>query len=620
MAWTPPPSAQLFPVRPLHGVWRSIPTQQIPFGGFYDLENVVVTEQGLLRRDAMVRRGSGIDVPEAIQEVVAVWKTDGSRPQIILSDRNLYNYPTNSGITLVEWEYHEAVALAVDNAGVVTLTAPVTGFIDGDVKTGDQLFLTFDPGTGIETRSWFVDLVVSATSVTLLDYDYATAITLASVNDWVVQKTLGPGLQPLLDWAVLGRAVSSAYSGILLAGGKRALVRWDQELNTLDYFTTDSAKMFGGVPFVPDCVAFFMDRVWAGGIYNSIDGYRRQRIIWSNLADSSNFSTATNYIDLPYLASAIKRLVPMGNTLIVYFGDGIFVGTPTQYPLLPLRFDRLDTGGVGLIGPKAVAPWFGGHFFVGQDDIYWLPYGSSSPQAIGTRIFNDAIRNCAHKNLIRAVADPSTSSILFGFPDIEENIEHIWYFHTKLKEWSSSKVNVESVSNTYVVDTIAWDGLTGTWDDGLDPGMWDESYGNGEYTALLFGSSGKVWIGNKEINVDFETQEIPVVIETGDIDFDAPDTMKTVLRMNLKVDRLVDYDAEIQFTAYTSTNKGRNWRKVGILRIPTTEDEGKVDFRVTGSFIRMRLVSSTMTTSYTIAEYGLRVVGSGDELALTEHS
>jgi len=622
MGWTPPENAQTFPVRPLRGVWRSMPSQQTPYGGFYRLENALVTEGGLLRRNALIRRGGGDPIVETPEEVISIWKTDGSRPQVMLSDKNLYNFPLSLTPTVSEWKYWEDIALSVDSAGVVTLSGAPTGFVLSDVLAGDTLTVTWTDSTlGEMTETWPISIVSSATSIVLDNFFYATALTTVANADWFVQKTMGPGIQPFLDWTIVGQGVGAAYSGIIIAGGKRPLVRWDQDTDTLSYWTTATAKMFNGEPLIADAVTYFMDRVWVGSVSNATDGYRRQRIIWSTLADSSDFSVTTNYIDLPYVASSLTRLVPMGNHLVAYFTDGIFIGTPTQFPTIPLRFDRIDTGGIGLVGPKAVTTWFGGHFFVGQDDIYWLPYGATAPEAIGTQIFRDAIRNCEDYTRIRAASDPTTSSILFGFPKSDKSIEEIWYFNTKLKEWSSAVVTVDSISTTLAVDVIAWDSLTMSWEDlPLKYPTWNDMKDSSQGNILMFGSGGRIWVGSSIDDSDYGTEPVEVIIETGDIDFDSPDTMKTVLRVNMKIDRLVDFEDAIEFETYVSTNKGRAWKRIGTLHIPTSEDEGKIDFRATGSIIRIKFVSTSMSTSYKITEYGLRVIGSGDELSLTGHS
>ena len=617
MAWTPPQSTQIIPVRPLTiGVRKDVTTQMLPPGAFRVLENTLVTERGLQRRGGLRRYGVGPAIPERIQDVAAVWQDDGTKPLAVIGDGKIYRFTPVTDPDDAAWTYSEAYTLAVDIAGVATLnaSAPI-GFIDGWVAAGDIVTITDDFGSGVETLSWPV-LQITNDHVLVLDGYAESAVTVPS-GDWSIQLIMGRGASGFTDWAVIGQGAGTVFGGLLFTEGTRPLARWDSDTNSIAFWTADPAKKWSGEDFVCDCTSFFMDRVWAGAITNASEGYKRQRIIWSALADSSNFAVATNYVDLPYLGSSVKRLVPMGDRLVAYFADGIFVGIPTNYPLLPLRFERIETGGVGLIGARAVVPWFGGHFLVGQDNIYWLAYGAPALEPIGTGIFAAVIRGVSDPTNIRASTDPEISSIVFGFPRTGTDLEDVWYFHTRLKAWSQAVMNVETFSNIVTSNSNAWDALSGlTWDtiDTVYP-TWDSFSDGGEVAATVYGNAGYLWTANDDVNTDYGAEPIDVVIETGDIDFDSPETTKNLTRLSLKIDRIEGYDEAVAFTVQGSTNKGRSWRTLGTLRISATMDEGKVDFRLSGSTHRLRISSSSLTTKYSIAEYSLAVCGNGDELS-----
>lgn len=680
-SWKPPSSRQLISVRPLTvGVVRDVSPQMIPTEGFFDIENMIVSDRGLVRRAGLVRFGTGDDeIPYRIQDVTTAWKESGDKPIALITDKTLFQFVPLIGETEVPWNY-SAGTIAV-SGGFVTGTG--VSFLANDIMAGDVV-RTVD-GEAI------INSVLDADELTL----FSGGIVDGSGQSYSIQRGFGPGHNPFVDFVVVGKAAGTLYGGLVLADGKRPLIRWDPDLNTLAYWTTKNRNMLpqditwaystgtiavsgtgitgsgtqfvtGGVsagdiivlgdgsegviqtvtdldslvlasatlangsglsytiyspsiPFVPDCVAFFMDRIWVASTYDSVDGYKRQQIRWSDLADTSDFSTTTNYIDLPYLSGPIIRLVPMGDRLIVYFTDGIFVGIPTNYPTLPLRFERVETGGIGLVGQKAVVPWVGGHFFVGSDGIYWLGYGSATIEPVGVKIFDEVIKDVSYPAYIIAAADIRMKSIIFGFPKASKTIEELWYFHIVHKAWSSTKLNTDCISVLQYVEFSTWDALTGTWNTlGASFPTWFSFGASGEASSLIFANNGSLWIENEAADTDYGTDPIPVLLETGDIDFDAPETIKIVTRLGLRISRQIGSDAVVDFLVRGSTNKGRTWKNLGTIHIPAGEDEGKTDFAISDSTVRFRITSTMVSTGYEIIEESIGVVGLGDELAIQD--
>ncbi|NJL70589.1 MAG: hypothetical protein HC888_02695 [Candidatus Competibacteraceae bacterium] len=264
--------------------------------------------------------------------------------------------------------------------------------------------------------------------------------------------------------------------------------------------------------------------------------------------------------------------------------------------------------------------WAGGHFFVGLDNIYFLEYGKPSAEPIGTAFFRDIKARNPNLSGVYVVTDPLTETIMFAFP-FTDRIQEIWNFNLKTKEWTTSSLTVESISFNIVHDIVDWDSPTSDWDnaDATYP-FWDSTLSKGENPVVVYGQGGRLWAAYNAAETDFsvDAARIRVVLETGDIDFGAPDTNKTMLRLSLKIDRLVDALDLISFTVSISTTKGRRWRALGTLRISPETDEGKIDFRATGSHFRLRLESTSLTPNFSVTEYGLLVVGSGDELALPD--
>lgn len=680
-SWKPPSSRQLVSIRPLvTGIVRDVSPQMIPVEGFYDIENMIISDRGLVRRAGLIQFGTGDDeIPYRVQDVIGAWKTNGEKPIALVTDKTLFEFVPLVGETEIPWNY-SAGTISVSGGYIIGSGAD---FLANDIMTGDVV-RTVD-GEAI------IDSVLDADELTL----FSGGLVDGAGQSYYIQRGFGPGNNPFVDAVVVGKSAGSLYGGLVLADGKRPLVRWDPDLGTLAYWTTKNRNMLpqdvswsystgtitvsgtaitgsgtqfvtgdvhvgdiivlgdgsegvietvtdagslvleaatlddgsglsytiyrASIPFVPESVVFFMDRIWVGSTYDTADGYKRQRIRWSDLADTSDFSTSTNYIDLPYVSGPIIRLVPMGDRLVVYFTDGIFVGMPTNYPTLPLRFEKVETGGIGLVGQKAVVPWIGGHFFVGTDGIYWLGYGAASIEQVGARIFDEALKNVSEPSRIIATADKRTKSIIFGFPGAGETVETLWYFHVIHKAWSTTNVMTECLAVLQYTKSATWDGLTGTWDTLGDSYPTWESFGSSDETeVLVMANSGSLWVENDAADTDYGTDPIPILLETGDLDFNAPDTLKIVTRLSLRITRQVTFDGAVDFLVRGSTNKGRTWKTLGNLHIPAGEDEGKVDFAITDSTIRFRITSASITAGYEIIEESIGVAGLGDELAIQD--
>ena len=106
------------------------------------------------------------------------------------------------------------------------------------------------------------------------------------------------------------------------------------------------------------------------------------------------------------------------------------------------------------------------------------------------------------------------------------------------------------------------------------------------------------------MNVDYGASQISVELESGDLDLDLPDIDKTFNRLSLKIDRITDQD--IRFAVWTSRNRGSLFDYKGDLVISAGTDEGKINFRATGSTFRFKLTSNSVADQYIINEIIIR--------------
>jgi hypothetical protein len=169
---------------------------------------------------------------------------------------------------------------------------------------------------------------------------------------------------------------------------------------------------------------------------------------------------------------------------------------------------------------------------------------------------------------------------------------------------------------------LTWDTLTLTtqeWDAwGVDYPSWDSMAG-------ILGTNKDVFMFNDASLYIFEdaTQDagsinISAEFTTPDFDMGLPDTRKTWYRFGLKLEEPAT--TALDFAVYGSVNKGVTWKLLTSnkqLTIDADEDEGFVNFRLTGSLCRFKLVCSTATRSYTISEYTFRYKARGTEFDRT---
>lgn len=406
---------------------------------------------------------------------------------------------------------------------------------------------------------------------------------------------------------------------LIFASPEVPLLVYNDSTEELELFIQSDSNRIdygsGPIDFQCECVTFYNDRLFVGHTIDSNDGDKRQRIRWSTLTDKRDFSDSEAYLDLPYVSGQLKRLVPMGNILVAYFDDGIFFGTTSDIKGLPLSFQQVETGGNGLVGSKAVVSWLNGHFFVGQDDIYYL--SNKGPERIGSTVVDQTLGVCQKPWRVYVVIDPVRYRVVFGFPLANDIMENLWSYEYRSEAWSYRKVSTWMVANPMVNTELTWDDLTGSWDNLSSLSYsWDDLNYNDPRRQLYVEYDNKLYQLSDNAALTFDGSVIDGLIETQDYDFDAPDELKTATRLSLKITETGSRSNPIVFTVKGSTNRGRNWKDLGKLKIRTNADEGYVNFAMTGSTFRFRLETDSEVLSYTINEMVARIVPRGRELSL----
>lgn len=658
------PDTHDIPIRPLSkGMILNVSSQMVPFGAFLDLKNYQATTRGLVRRRNYSVFASGTFEGNPI-DLVTLWSTAGTQKTFLITDTYLYSVSSIGGMSAIYWK--ETVG-TVSISGT-SITGSGTRWQDIGIKKGDVLVV------GAETG--IVSSVGSNTAITL----ESATITDASNQSYTIRRVFGAEDPYMIDWVIANdlliiatvknqplyvdfsdtemhpligttqaitatvtsgsatlSAIDPAYAnaewvGQIMTGTGIAVGATIESIISLTSVLLSANATASGTSvaltigtdhypstgiFSGEGAGFFDDSVWFSHCIDDTDGDRRQRIRWSSVTDITDFSISTNYLDLPYSEGRAKRIVPMGNQLVCYFDDAVYIGTLTSEPLLPVAFNQIPTGGIGLVGSRAVVQWLDGHFFVGQDDIYYL--SNRGLQKIGTPVVKKTLNVCQSQWRIIASIDPQRHRVVFGFPEDSDYIAKVWSYDYIAQAWSYEVVEgIESylLSNPLVNSSITWGDATIAWNDSsISTYVWSALV-SAESFRSLYQNDGTNLIRQSDDNTasDYDTNAILTVVELPDLDYGNIDTIKTHLRLSMKITKVDEvYNEQIVFTVTGTANRGKSWKSLGTLTIETDKDEGYVNFRLSGSTGRIKLTSSSQCRSYEINEIGLRVVGSGIE-------
>ena len=582
-----------FPIRPLNkGIQVHLPPQLSEAGSLQNAMNYQVTPGGLLRREAHRNYGSGatVDYPPIQDLYVFFDSSSGLQKTVVLDQKFVYELSA-SGLTGKYWTYDTGTITAT--AANVTITGSGTSWTGQNLLPGDVIILDAD-GSANGPEELIVKTITNDTSI---DVVTAPVNSHAAGTDYVIRRAFSMDVDRFVD------AVVEADNELILVDGGRTPYVYDG---------TSFGQADASTTLIPSCVGYFRDRLYFGKVVVSGTEYR-YRVAWT---DPGVFGTIpiTNYVDLPYQAGELLRLVPMGNNLVAFFQDAVYIGIPTQMPTLPLYFQRLDIANIGLIGMKAVVQYFDSLFFVGQDNIYVLSTQGTEP--IGTPIIKRTIDECSNKAGIYAVVDSKRSRVIFGFPKSGDDIEELWTYDYRSKAWGVEGVACRSLSTAAIYTGYTIDGLDSlsATIDGLDSyfAATDEmSYSSSDSANIYIGVGGLLQTYNNN-TTDQGSVSIIGVIETQDYDLGKPNKNKTYSELSLKLEQPLV--SNLTFLVEGSTNRGTSWKTLGNLTITAGETEGKTDFKLTGGIGRFRLTTQTNNYQYTVNEIVFKVKLRGQEV------
>jgi hypothetical protein len=571
------------------GMVLNLPSTVLPEGAVVKASNWNITMKGPTRRVGSIKFAGGAVVSYApVRDSVQLFKSDGTQRIGVIDARFLY---LQSGAVLYRQSYGTSAG-TIKTSGTHLIGNGSTVFTAALLRGGD--YVAIKPGTG-SAQELLIASVLSKSHLTLAStpspgpFGAGSAYKAYKAFDYVKSR--------FVDWTMCD-------GKIVFADGVRPFQGWDG--TTMSLFSVP-------LVFVPGCVAFWQDRLWGGNIRESDSTLHRSRVRWSKTTDHTSFigTPDSQWQDRPYSSGELLRLVPMGKLLIGYYTDRIDIGRPTNYAgdILPVAFEALDTGGAGLVGMKAIAPFFDGHFLVMDDGIKFFSASSGVPQNIGEDVWKDATKGLKTFQAVVVNIDWQNDSAVFAFPDVSGAISVLWNYNYKSKGWSRMEIPCTSVSTIAQTTAPTIDAAVGTIDS--QTGAFDDLASSFK-KQLAFGRAGAISLLDAGAADDFDDSLIQASIETGDFSWQLPNTKKSVFRLTLKTDRLMEIDTVFQIEG--STNRGLSWKALGSLVIAQDDDENQVGFKLTGSMIRFRISCGTRVLPFTITEIVLRVRARGREL------
>jgi hypothetical protein len=349
---------------------------------------------------------------------------------------------------------------------------------------------------------------------------------------------------------------------------------------------------------------------------------------WSKATNLRDFSDPTAYINLlaqgAAFAGAIRRLLPMGVVLMAYCDDAIFLGSSSTTANLPLSWQQIPSGGVGLIAPRALASvilpreetnlWginVAGHFFVGPDNVYFLSASNLTLEPIGSKIVKNSINKCQQPQRIQAVVDWTRRRIRFGFPVANTYIENIYDFNWETKEWSYEPRKTWMLGDPFVSYELTFSYMVTVTGNNMcladNTTTMIANWTQLPLTArsIYLEKDGALWnLASSELATNPDGSAQSISIQTQDFDEGAPGMVKFWRMMRLKIAWDVAPTVNIVFAIGISLDLGQTFRNVGNLTILAGETEGWVNFRATGPHIRFLITSNAAVTPYYIIELG----------------
>lgn len=367
-------------------------------------------------------------------------------------------------------------------------------------------------------------------------------------------------------------------------------------------------------------LASHRERMIVGNTYEIVDAsYQRypMRIRWTQPYENLTIRDI-NYYDFNEYGDEIVEIVPYLDTIWVFMRNSIYVGRIAGIPNLPYVFTKLPTAGVGITSKRAVSVIDNNIIFIAKDDVY--KYNTEQGLTrVGTKIFNYLKidqGNDLKKSVVAHI--PERQTVAFLFRSSKSLTGQLWAYNLITEGWSTLLDSVGSIayaaftrSTTYDTYGDSFDSQTNIRFQDLNDTITDKGLVLFKYLDVFAYLNQKV---TADSDIDFNNAQL---LETGDLNFGLPNVEKVVTRFSIALAETYNNTVDgypLEFKIEYSNDRGQRFYNIGTLRIANGKNEGKIDFRATGSTLRFRVSTVRVNTPYTIIEYALRVRSRGIEI------
>lgn len=368
---------------------------------------------------------------------------------------------------------------------------------------------------------------------------------------------------------------SDATWNYTIYGNSLIFVSLDEACQIINPYSTGNASdLSADAPKAHAC-SMFKDHLFLGNVIEGTDTYPRR--LWrSGKGDPTDWtqsnSTGCGYYDIPEWGDAITAIRTLGDSLIVYLENAIYVINELGPPLW---FSHICLAkGVGAIGPNAVAQIDRDtHIFLGRNSIYMLRGGEVRDIGIGISRYYTNLIHLYYRHLTTSFYDPETKNVYFIFYTTETESLPSRILAYNIESDSFTLMNADFVLLSWLLEPAATiDSLTKLVLDGHLYYTIDSAYYNDIYVKIGGVSA------NKRISDRSEPTKT-MTLTTGEIDFQRIVTITKVIPL------IDNYENNVTIRLYSKINSSDEYK----IKEKTINSRDKACLFSTGRYIKFEI-------------------------------
>lgn len=280
-------------------------------------------------------------------------------------------------------------------------------------------------------------------------------------------------------------------------------------------------------------LAVVRDFVMVGNTYDATDGTVPNRVRWSALNDSTDWTvsptTQADYQDLQGNGGWVQSIIG-GERAVIFQERAIWLATYVGSPVV-FNFDQIEDAR-GAFCPRGVIQVGGAIYYIADDGFYALSGGQSVPIGFGKvdRTFL-ADLNDDYLHRVTAAAVPSEKVVMWSYPgsgSSDGTPNKIIMYNWASQRWAFAEISHELLFRAMSVGTTL---------EGLDAISSD-------LDALAFPLDSKVWMGGKLQLSAFDTDHkqayftgtaLDATIETGEFQPEGMEGQRTEITQAIPI-------------------------------------------------------------------------------------